>query len=114
MKTKQELKQEFRSLKFRAGIFRIRNKTDDRTFLQASADLDRGFNSDLFQLRAGMHSNALLQSDWNVLGPEQFETDILDELKLKETATPAETEQELKLLLKMHIAEMKQQGHLLY
>ena len=56
MKTKKELKAEFRSLKFRAGIFRILNKAENKIYLQTSSDLDRAFNSDLFQLNARMYS----------------------------------------------------------
>ena len=114
MKTKKEIKTEYKTMKFRAGIFQIINKKDHRMFLNTSADLDRAFNSDLFQLKAGMHSNPQLQNDWNSLGADNFECKILDELKLKDTDTPILIRQELKELLEMHLLELKSKGQLLY
>ncbi|MCX6304132.1 MAG: GIY-YIG nuclease family protein [Bacteroidetes bacterium] len=114
MKTKKEMKSEYKLIKFRAGIYQIMNKSDHRSYLQASSDLDRAFNSDIFQLKAGMHSNKSLQKDWNNLGSETFEFNIFDELKVKDDVTPEETNMELVELLKMHIAELKKNGQLLY
>jgi hypothetical protein len=57
MKTKKEIREEYKSMKFRVGIFQITNKKDNRIFLNTTSDLDRAYNSDLFQLKAGMHSN---------------------------------------------------------
>ena len=114
MKTKKELKAEFRSFKFRAGIFRILNKAENKIYLQTSSDLDRAFNSDLFQLNARMHSNQALQNDWNNLGPESFEFDVFDEIKVKETANPQEINKDLKELLELHLTELKKHGQLLY
>ena len=68
MKTKKEIREEYKLMKFRAGIFQINNKKDNKVFLKTTSDLDRAFNSDLFQLKAGMHSNLELQRDWNNLG----------------------------------------------
>jgi hypothetical protein len=81
MKTKKEIRDEYKSMKFRVGIFQIKNKKDDRIFLKTTSDLDRAFNSDLFQLKAGMHSNQQLQSDWNNLGTENFEFKFLTNSK---------------------------------
>jgi len=114
MKTKKELKNEYRSLKFRVGVFQILNKKEDRIFLQISTDLDRAFNSDLFQLKAGMHSNKMLQKDWDQSGPESFEFSVFDKLRVKETANPLEINKDLKELLEMHVAELKKNGQLLY
>jgi hypothetical protein len=114
MKTKKELKQEFKSMKFRQGIFQIINKKENRIYLQTTTDLDRAYNSDIFQLNAGMHSNKILQNDWNVLGSEFFEFKTFDELIVDETATPTEIKLDLKELLEIHLAELKKNGQLLY
>ncbi len=108
------MRDEFKSMKFRVGIFQIKNKKDDKIFLKTTLDLDRAFNSDLFQLKAGMHSNQQLQSDWNNLGIENFEFEIFDELKIKDTETPADINHELNELLKMHLTELKSIGQHLY
>ena len=114
MKTKKEMKVAYKSMKFRVGIFQITNKKDDRLFLAITSDLDRAFNSDLFQLKAGIHSNPQLQKDWNNLGAENFEFKIFDELKIKDNDMPADINQELKELLALHLTELKNKGQLLY
>jgi hypothetical protein len=114
MKTKKELKQEFKSIKLRVGIYQIINKQENRIYLQITSDLDRAFSSDIFQLKAGMHSNERLQNDWNKLGKDLFEFSVFDELKVTDTATPTEVSRDLKELLKMHLEEMEKKGNLLY
>jgi hypothetical protein len=114
MKTKKEIRDEYKSMKFRAGIFQIINKRDNRIFLKTTNDLDRAFNSDLFQLKAGLHSNLQLQNDWNNLGTENFEFKIFDELKIKDTETPNDINQELNHLLEIHLTELKSNGQHLY
>ena len=114
MKTKKEIRGAYKSMKNRVGIFQIVNKKDNRIFLEITSDIDRAFNSDLFQLKAGMHSHQQLQNDWNNLGTENFEFRIFDELKIKDTLTPANINKELKELLAMYITELKTSGQLLY
>jgi hypothetical protein len=114
MKSKKEMRNEYKSMVFSAGIFQIINKTENRIYLQTSSDLERAFNSDLFKLKAEMHSNKNLQNDWNILGSEAFEFKIFDELKTKDAATPKEINQDLKELLEMHLMELKKNGQLLY
>lgn len=101
-------------MKFRVGIFQIINKQENRIYLQPTTDLDRGFNSDLFQLKAGLHFNKALQNDWNNLGAENFDVKTFDELTVKDNATPAEINHELKVLLEMHVVELKKIGQLIY
>jgi len=114
MKTKKELKSEYKSMTFRAGIFQLINKQNNRIYLQPTTDLERGFNSDLFQLKARMHSNKALQDDWNNFGSGNFEIKTFDELNVKEASTPAEINEELKILLEMHLTDLKRKGQLLY
>lgn len=101
-------------MKFRVGIFQILLKSQSKSYLKISTDLDRAFSSDLFQLNAGLHSNACLQNDWNRLGPDAFDCKIFDELKVDETASPAEIDHELKTLLQMHLADLCDKGQALY
>jgi hypothetical protein len=114
LKTQKDIRNEYKSMKLRVGIYQIVNKHENRIYLKTTTDLDRAFNSDLFQLKAGMHSNKALQNDWNNLGPEIFEFKTFDELAVNDTTTPEEIKQELKELLKMHVSELKKNGQLLY
>ncbi len=114
MKTKKELKEEFKSIKFRVGIYQILNKVENKMFLQTSLDLDRAHNSDIFQLKEGMHSNKTLQKNWDNLVPQAFEFNTFDEPKIKETEDAQEINKDLKELLEMHLIELKRNGQLLY
>lgn len=114
MKTKKELRDEFKLMKFRMGIFQIINQKEKKIYLQIASDIDRAYNSDIFQLKAGMHSNKELQNDWNKSDSESFEFKILDELIIDETASPEQLITDLKELLEIHKEEMKSKGELLY
>lgn len=114
MKTKKELRNEFKTMKFRAGIVGIVNKMNQKVFVQMSADLDRAFNSDIFQLKAGMHQNSQLQNDWNELGPDAFDFIIIDELNTDATDTPDKINRDLKELLQLNHDAISQKQTLLY
>ena len=114
MQTKKEIKEAYKSLKFRAGIYQIKNTLHDMIYLQTSTDLDRAFNADLFKLNAGMHPNKSLQKDWNNIGASNFEMASYEELTAQDTLSPAEIQQELKALLEMHISELKDAGKSVY
>ena len=114
MNTKKENKNAYKQMKFRAGVFQIKNLKDNKLFLKTSTDLDRAYNSDLFQLKLGSHRNQELQNDWNTIGSDNFEFSILDELKLKETETDSEKQKDLKELLELHQADLVKKGIRLY
>lgn len=104
----------YQQMRFKAGIFQIKNIKSGKLFLQTSGDLDRAFNSDNFRLKMGLHSNKELQSDWSALGADNFEFSLLDELKIKETATPTEIKNELQELLALHRSELVKNGVEIY
>jgi hypothetical protein len=114
MNSKKENRTAYKAMKFRQGIFQIKNQKDNRIFLQTCSDLDRAFNSDLFQLKANLHYNKILQNDWNTLGPDNFELSVLDELKIADTATPLEIRNDLAELLHIHKKELQEKGQLFY
>lgn len=114
MKTKKEQRNEYKLIKLRPGIFQIIYRKENKIYLETTSDLDKAFNSDIFKLKAGMHSNKDLQNDWNTFGEEEFEFKILDELKLNDTETTLQIRKELKELLEIHKNEMKLKGEKLY
>jgi group I intron endonuclease len=67
------------------GVYGIRNKVNGKSFIGTSVDLPSILNRELAALRLGKHSRSELQKDWNELGPEAFEFEILD------TLTPPDT-----------------------
>ncbi len=106
MKTKKELKQAYKHMKFRMGVFQIRNTVNDKIFIEGNIDLDSIWNRHRFQLNFGNHPNEALQLEWNTYGEAKFVYEILDEIK------PSETEitnynKEIKLLEQMFIDELQ-------
>ena len=114
MGTKKENKNAYKQMKFRVGIFMIKNIKNDKLFLQTSLDLDRAYSSDEFQLKMGMHSNSELQTDWNLYGADSFIFDIYDELKMQENADDLELKKELKEFIKIHKLDLIEKGTILY
>ncbi len=86
MKTREELKREYRERRKEAGIFCIRNTVNGKVLLGSSLNLDGPLNSHRFMLTIGKHRNEELQSDWNTLGPEAFVFEILE--KVRQTDEP--------------------------
>jgi hypothetical protein len=62
------------------GVFRVRNTADGRSLVGTSVNLPAMLNRQRAQLRLGAHPNRALQKDWNELGVEAFEFEILDTL----------------------------------
>jgi|SRR5690606_16832972 len=114
MKSKKEQRNEYKLMKFRKGLFQIINLKNKKVYLQKSEDLDKAFNSDLFKLKAGMHANKDMQTDWNELGSDFFEFEILDELNFNDSATPYQIEKEIQELLELHKTNIKLNGKTLY
>lgn len=114
MSTKKESINAYKQMKFKVGIFQIKNQCSNKTYLGTSSDLDRAFNADKFQLNAGLHRNKDLQSDWNKLGSNAFSFSIMDELKVEVTATKAQIQTDLNVFRKMLKNELMANGEEFY
>jgi len=84
MKTRKELKREFKEKKRTAGVFQIRNTVNGKILLGSSLNLDGPLNSHRFMLTIGSHRNAALQKEWNEYGPDKFVFEILETVKIKD------------------------------
>jgi len=80
VKTRKEMKEEYRQRKYRMGVFRITNLANGKIFIGSSIDLIAIWHAQKLQLNAGIHPNEQLQSDWKQFGPENFKYDILEEI----------------------------------
>lgn len=81
MKTRKELKEEYKQMKFKIGVFRLKNEINGKVFIGSSLDLVAIWNSLRLQLQMGSYPNSELQSDWKKYGSENFTYQILDEIK---------------------------------
>ncbi len=62
------------------GVYRVRNTANGKVLIGAGVELPGMLNSHKARLSLGVHENRALQKDWNELGPEAFEFEILDTL----------------------------------
>ena len=60
------------------GVYRVRNTVNGKSLIGASADLPARLNRIRAQLGMGRHPIQDLQQDWNNLGPEAFEFEVID------------------------------------
>lgn len=81
MKSNKQLKEDYKLAKRAFGVFLIRNTTNDKVFLASGLDIQGIINRHKFALKAGNHGSRDLQNDWNQLGAEKFEFEILDQMQ---------------------------------
>jgi group I intron endonuclease len=84
MKTRQDLKREYKERKKAAGVFQVKNTVNGKVLLGSSLNLEGPLNSHRFMLEIGRHRNALLQKEWNEYGAEKFVFQILEAVKVKD------------------------------
>ena len=105
MKTNKELKQEYLQKKLRMGVFQIRNKTNNKIFIESSSTLDTIYNRHKTQLKFNVHPNEELQKDWNIAGEENFVFEILGEIEQDDDTK--DYRKEVKTLETMFIEELQ-------
>jgi hypothetical protein len=106
MKTRKEMKEEYKNMTFSMGVFQIKNNSNGKIFIGSSLDLKAIWHAQKFQLDIGMHRNAALQKDWKEYGSENFSYSII------ETLTPVENgnvdyKKEVKVLEAMVIENLQ-------
>ena len=107
MKSRKELKEEYKQRKYRIGVFQIKNSINNKIYIGSSLDLDAIWYAQKLQLNVGIHSNSELQKDWKESGPENFNFEILEMLKQKDDDKPQELEKELNSLEEMIVEELQ-------
>jgi group I intron endonuclease len=109
MKTKKEIKNIYKEMKFKMGVFQIRNKVNDKIYVESSGDLVAIWNRHKFELKMGSHPNVDLQKDWNDFGEENFVYEILSEIK-QDDAKTVDYHKEIMQLEKMFIEDLQPFG----
>jgi hypothetical protein len=84
VKTKQDIKREYKERKIPAGIFQVKNNMNGKVLLGSSLNLEGPLNSHKFMLKIGRHRNETLQKEWNEYGQDKFIFEILEIVKVKE------------------------------
>jgi len=84
VKSKQDIKREYKERKKPSGIFQVKNAANGKVLLGSSLNLEGPLNGIKFMLTAGMHRNETLQKEWNEYGSEKFAFEILEVVQVKD------------------------------
>jgi hypothetical protein len=106
MKTKKEIKKEYKEMKFQMGVFRIRNIINDKAWIGSSTNLKAVWNSEKFQLQLGSHPNKVLQRDWQEFGADNFVYEIVDVIKQTDDDS-IDYAREVKSLENLYVEDLK-------
>jgi hypothetical protein len=106
MKSKKEIKDSYKEMKFKMGVFQIRNIENNKIYVESSTDLVAIWNRFRFQLNSGLHPNTNLQKEWSAFGAQNFIYEILSEIKQDDTTT-TDYRKEVKQLETMFIEELQ-------
>lgn len=98
MDRKKELKEQYKQMKTKMGIFVVRCMANNKYYLRATQNLNGIMNSTKFQLNCGSFPNEELQSDWKNYGSEQFQTEILEELEYDKDEAKTDYSEELDIM----------------
>ena len=104
---------EYKETRQPAGIFRVRNVAAGKSLIGSARNLPGMLNCQRFQLKNGLHPDVDLQKDWNELGADAFEFDVLDRLELPDAPAYDPTD-DLRTLKEMWIERLTESGELLY
>jgi hypothetical protein len=77
---RKEAARQFKQRKPSPGIYTLRCRITERSWIDSSPNLDAVQNSQFFQLRQRLHSNKELQAEWNAHGEGSFEFAVLETL----------------------------------
>ena len=106
---RKALIQEYKRTPRPMGVYRVYNRERERSLIGASINLPAMLNRHRAQLRMGNHPDAELQRDWNALGSEAFDFEVLD------TLPPSEDPEydpgaDLQVLLELWIEKLAPEG----
>lgn len=98
MDRKKELKQQYKLMKPRMGLFMVRCRTNNKCYLHATQDLRGVMNGAKVRLASGGHPYRELQKEYTELGADQFTIEILEELEYNHDETKTDYSDELEIL----------------
>ena len=109
MKSKQDIKREYKERKKPAGVFQVKNTANGKILLGSSLNLEGPLNAHKFMLTIGKHRNEALQKEWDEFGGDKFVFEILEEIKVKDDPN-FNLEDELTLLEQIWIEKLQPFG----
>lgn len=84
MKSKKDIKREYKEREKPAGVFQVKNTVNGKVLLGSSLNLEGPLNAHRFMLSVGSHRNKLLQQEWDEYGEENFMFEILETVETRD------------------------------
>lgn len=109
MKTRSDIRREYKERTKPAGVFMVKNTVNGRVLLGSSLNLEGPLNAHRFMLMIGSHRNEELQKEWNTYGPGAFVFEILEVVKVKDDPN-YDLKEELTLLEQIWIEKLQPFG----
>ena len=109
MKSKKDIKRDYKEREKPAGVFQVKNTVNGKVLLGSSLNLEGPLNGHKFMLTIGSHRNKVLQQEWNEYGADKFVFEILEVVKVKDDPN-FNLSDELTLLEQIWLEELKPFG----
>lgn len=106
-KNRKMLLEEYKQLKTYMGVIQITNNASGKIYIATCPNLKNKWLSIKGQLVMGRFGNALLQKDWDELGPEFFTYEVLED---KEADEVTDKRWELKQMAKPWLEKLQPYG----
>lgn len=110
MNLKKEQKNNYKKLTFKVGVFQLKNLANNKIFIGSSIDLEASWNRLKMELKFGNYPNAELQNDWAKYGVENFEYEILSEIKQEDDGLIHNYRKEARQLEQLFLDELQTFG----
>ena len=109
MKSKKDIKREYKEREKPAGVFQVKNTVNGKVLLGSSLNLEGPLNGHKFMLTIGAHRDKVLQQEWNKYGADKFVFEILEVVKVKDDPS-FNLSDELTLLEQIWLEELQPFG----
>ncbi|GGG51896.1 GIY-YIG nuclease family protein [Paenibacillus radicis (ex Gao et al. 2016)] len=94
---RRELVEEYKKIKVYMGVIQIKNKVNDKIFIDSYPNLKNKWFTLQMQLDMGKFANAGLQKEWKEFGADAFDYEVLEQ---KDTEKVTDIRWEMKQILK--------------
>ena len=106
VKTKKELREQYKERKVIGGVYVIRNLLNNRLLLDSTVDIQGSRNRFEFAQKTGSCVDMKLQKDWAAQKASDFSFDVLEELEMSQTQTRSEFKADIEYLRKSWVEEL--------
>jgi hypothetical protein len=94
-RTKKEMLREFKAGPETGGVYALKNRTTGKRLLLSTTTIGKAKNQMDFARATGSCMHPVIANDWEILGADGFELEILETLEKKETQSFQEFSQDI-------------------